>query len=58
MFIHTGDKVDYIAVIYRQRDNKLLDVFTSEEAYERFAAAIEKDKDFQIVAVYAGDFVH
>ena len=58
MIIHSGDSVDYIAVIYTQRGNKLLDVFTSEKAYNSFISAIKKDKEFQIVDVYAGDFVH
>ena len=55
--IYNGEEVDYIAVIYKQKCNQLLDVFTSIKGYDSFMAAIENDKDFRVIAIYSGDFI-
>ena len=55
--IYNGEEVDYIAVIYKQKCNQLLDVFTSIERYDNFMAAIENDEDFKVIAIYVGDFI-
>lgn len=55
--IYNDENIDYIAVIYKQKNNKLIDVFTSVEAYESFMKSVIKDNDFTILDVYSGDFI-
>lgn len=55
--IYNDENIDYIAVVYKQKNNKLIDVFTSVEAYESFMKSVIKDNDFTILDVYSGDFI-